>query len=207
MSWKNWKFRQIYSLGLKYQYFYSMSRGHPESYIMEKLCLMNSLARLLLFLVYDNHFWPKNTVIISFFLKFKKMTMNLHQYCNKQNPPLVISSPSDHHTGLFFYHLLTLSGTTPLLWTFGTGGGQKHLRYIIQIYISQFKSDYSGVKSKSEVHIIRSHLEKKKIAKTFKNGWVIVVFVCHSKIPKKFEKKNFGTQNRSYSVNFQNIEV
>ena len=41
------------------------------------------------------------------------------------------------------------------------GGGQKHLRYIIQIYISQFKSDYSGVKSKSEVHIIRSHLEKK----------------------------------------------
>ena len=87
MSWKNWKFSQIYSLGLKYQYFYSMSRGHPESYIIEKLCLMNSLARLLLFLVYDNHFWPKNTVIISFFLKFKKMTMNLHQYCNKQNPP------------------------------------------------------------------------------------------------------------------------
>ena len=41
------------------------------------------------------------------------------------------------------------------------GGGQKPLRYIIQIYISQFKSDYSGVKSKSEVHIIRSHLEKK----------------------------------------------
>ena len=41
------------------------------------------------------------------------------------------------------------------------GGGQKHLRYIIQIYISQFKSDYSGVKSKSEVHIIRSHLENK----------------------------------------------
>ena len=90
MSWKNWKFRQIYSLGLKYQYFYSMSRGHPESYIIEKLCLMNSLARLLLFLVYDNHFWPKNTVIISFFLKFKKMTMNLHQYCNKQNPPSII---------------------------------------------------------------------------------------------------------------------
>ena len=35
------------------------------------------------------------------------------------------------------------------------GGGQKHLRYIIQIYISQFKSDYSGVKSKSEVHTIQ----------------------------------------------------
>ena len=56
---------------------------------------------------------------------------------------------------------LTLSGTTPLLRTFGTGGGQKYLRYILQIYISQFRSDYSGVKIKSEVHIIRSHLEKK----------------------------------------------
>ena len=63
---------------------------------------------------------------------------------------------------IFFNPSLTLSGTTPLLWTFGTGGGQKHLRYIIQIYISQFKSDYSGVKSKSEVHIIRSHIEGEK---------------------------------------------
>ena len=68
----------------------------------------------------------------------------------------ILTSWSSHQL-----YILTLSGTTPLLWTFGTGGGQKHLRYIIQIYISQFKSDYSGVKSKSEVHIIRSHLEKK----------------------------------------------
>ena len=87
MSWKNWNFNQICLLGLKYHYLYSMSRGHPESYIMEKLCLMNSLARFLLFLVYDNHLWPKNTVRTSFFPKFKKMTMNLNQYYNKQNPP------------------------------------------------------------------------------------------------------------------------
>ena len=89
MSWKDWKFNQIFFLGQKYHYFYSMSMGHPESYITEKLCLMISLARLLLFLVYDNHFWPKNTVRVSFFIKFKKITMNLHQYCNKQNPPAV----------------------------------------------------------------------------------------------------------------------
>ena len=88
MSWKNWNFNQICLLGLKYHYLYSMSRGHPESYIMEKLCLMNSLARFLLFLVYDNHLWPKNTVRTSFFPKFKKMTMNLNQYYNKQNPPV-----------------------------------------------------------------------------------------------------------------------
>ena len=87
MSWKNWNFNQICLLGLKYHYLYSMSRGHPESYIMEKLCLMYSLARFLLFLVYDNHLWPKNTVRTSFFPKFKKMTMNLNQYYNKQNPP------------------------------------------------------------------------------------------------------------------------
>ena len=41
-------------------------------------------------------------------------------------------------------------------------GRKKHLRYILLIFISQFKSDYSGVKSKSEVHIIRSYPEKKK---------------------------------------------
>ena len=87
MSWKNWNFNKICLWGLKYQYFYSMSRGHPESYIIEKLFSMNSLARFLLFLVYDNHFWPKNTVKICFSLKLKKMTMNLSQYCNKQNPP------------------------------------------------------------------------------------------------------------------------
>ena len=90
MSWNDWKFNQICFLGLNYHYFYSMSMGHPESYITEKFCLMNSLARLLLFLVYDNHFWPRNTVRISFFIKFKKITMNLHQYCNKQNPPPVV---------------------------------------------------------------------------------------------------------------------
>ena len=89
MSWKNWNFNQICLLGLKYHYLYSMSRGHPESYIMEKLCLMNSLARFLLFLVYDNHLWPKNTVRTSFFQKFKKITMNLNQYYNRQNPPVV----------------------------------------------------------------------------------------------------------------------
>ena len=90
MSWKNWNFNQICLLGLKYHYLYSMSRGHPESYIMEKLCLMKSLARFLLFLVYDNHLWPKNTVRTSFFPKFKKMTMNLNQFLNKQNPPNVL---------------------------------------------------------------------------------------------------------------------
>ena len=90
MSWKNWNFNKICLLGLKYHYLYSMSRGHPEYYIMEKSCLMNSLARFLLFLVYDNHFWPKNTVRTSFFPKFKKMTMNLNQYYNKQNPPALL---------------------------------------------------------------------------------------------------------------------
>ena len=112
MSWKNWNFNQICLLGLKYHYLYSMSRGHPESYIMEKLCLMNSLVRFLLFLVYDNHLWPKNTVRTSFFPKFKKMTMNLNQYYNKQNPPEVYfpsyssfwcMSCTDH-CGYFVYH-------------------------------------------------------------------------------------------------------
>ena len=66
--------------------------------------------------------------------------------------------------------------------TIQAGGG----RYIIGPYLSDFKSDFIRVKSKSELHIIRSHLEK-KIAKTFKIGRVIVVFVCHSKIQKKIE--------------------
>ena len=70
--------------------------------------------------------------------------------------------------------------------TIQAGGGQKRLRYIIGPYLSDFKSDFIRVKSKSELHIIRSHLEK-KIAKTFKIGRVIVVFVCHSKIQKKIE--------------------
>ena len=85
MSWSNWNFNQFCLLGLKYHYFYSKSRRHPESYIIEKLCLMKSLARFLLFLVYDNHFWPKNTVKICFSLKLKKITMNLSQYCNNDD--------------------------------------------------------------------------------------------------------------------------
>ena len=83
---------------------------------------------------------------------------------------------------------------------YGGGGGQKHLRYILQIYISQFKSDYSGVKSKSEVHIIRSHLEKKN-CKNFQKWTSYRCFClpkileknfCLQKILKKIEKKNFG---------------
>ena len=69
--------------------------------------------------------------------------------------------------------------------------GSLRLRYIIGPYLSDFKSDFIRVKSKSELHIIRSHLEK-KFAKTLKIGRVIVVFVCHSKIQKKFEKENVG---------------
>ena len=60
----------------------------------------------------------------------------------------------------------------------------------LQIYISQFKSDYGGVKSKGGLHIFRSHLEKKRNSKTFKNGQVIVVFDYHSK--KIFEEEKFG---------------
>ena len=43
--------------------------------------------------------------------------------------------------------------------TIQAGGGQKRLRYIIGPYLSDFKSDFIRVKSKSELHIIRSHLE------------------------------------------------
>ena len=39
--------------------YYSVSLVHPESYVIEKLCLIDSLARLLLFLAYDNNFDQK----------------------------------------------------------------------------------------------------------------------------------------------------
>ena len=70
------------------------------------------------------------------------------------------------------------------------GGGQKHLRYIIQIYISQFKSDYSGVKSKSEVHIIRSHLEKKN-CKNFQKWMSYRCFCLSFENSKKIWEKKF----------------
>ena len=72
------------------------------------------------------------------------------------------------------------------------GGGQKHLRYIILLYISQFKSDYSGVKSKSEVHIIRSHLEKKKLQKLSKMDELSLFLSAIRKFQKNWRKKFFG---------------
>ena len=65
-------------------------------------------------------------------------------------------------------------------------GGQKHLHYILQIYISQFKSDYSGGKSKSEVHIIRSHLEKKKKLQKLSKDEELSLFLSAI---QKFQKK------------------
>lgn len=50
------------------------------------------------------------------------------------------------------------------------------LRYIFWSYISHFKSNLSGVKSKSVIHIMRPHIEKKN-AKIFKIGRVIAIFV------------------------------
>ena len=72
------------------------------------------------------------------------------------------------------------------------GGGQKPLRYIIQIYISQFKSDYSGVKSKSEVHIIRSHLEKKNCKNFQKWTSYHCFYLPFENSKKKLRKKIFG---------------
>ena len=70
------------------------------------------------------------------------------------------------------------------------GGGQKYLRYILQLYIGQFKSDYSGVKSKSEVHIIRSHLEKKN-CKNFQKWMSYRCFCLSFENSKKIWEKKF----------------
>ena len=48
------------------------------------------------------------------------------------------------------------------------GGGQKCLCYIFGPYFGHFKSDYSGIKSKCEIHIMRPNVEKKK-RKNFEN--------------------------------------
>ena len=81
------------------------------------------------------------------------------------------------------YPLNPIQYGPPEMTTWYRGGGQKHQRYILLIFINQFKSNYSSVKSKSEVH-----LEKKKIAKTFKKGRVIVDFCLPF---KNFKKKYF----------------
>ena len=47
---------------------------------------------------------------------------------------------------------------------------RKKILDLKSLLLSQFKLDYSAVKSKSEVHIIRSHREKKKSYKNFQNG-------------------------------------
>ena len=43
-------------------------------------------------------------------------------------------------------------------------GGQKHLCYQLGLYINDFKSDYSGIKSKCRLHI-EAPSRRKKIAK------------------------------------------
>ena len=69
--------------------------------------------------------------------------------------------------------------------TIQAGGGQKRLRYIIGPYLSDFKSDFIRVKSKSELHIIRSHLEKKNC----KNVQNWTSYRCF-RLPFKNSKKN-----------------
>ena len=59
-----------------------------------------------------------------------------------------------------YFYINPIQAGPPEL-TIQAGGGQKRLRYIIGPYLSDFKSDFIRVKSKSELHIIRSHLEKK----------------------------------------------
>ena len=52
--------------------------------------------------------------------------------------------------------------------------------------INNFKSNYSGIKSKCALHIMRPYLEK-QIGKFLKIGWVITILVCLTIIQKNFE--------------------
>ena len=94
------------------------------------------------------------------------------------------------HAFIYLYltsSLLTLSrGGGPDLRI--QGEGQIRLRYIFWPYLSNFKSDLSGIKSKCEIHIIKPLVEK-KCATILKIGRVITIFARLTKIQKRVNKK------------------
>ena len=55
--------------------------------------------------------------------------------------------------------------------------------------MNHLKSDYSGIKSKRECHIIRPHVEI-FFAKILKIGQVIAIFVRLTKIQKQVKKNS-----------------
>ena len=67
----------------------------------------------------------------------------------------------------------------------GGGGGGTPMLPIRTIYQQNFKADYSGIKIKCGLHILRPRLEK-KIVKMLKIGRVIAIFVGLTKILRIF---------------------
>ena len=64
------------------------------------------------------------------------------------------------------------------------------------IYQQNFKADYSGIKIKCGLHILRPRLEK-KIVKMLKIGRVIAIFVGFTKILRIFKNIFFQTHYRT----------
>ena len=67
---------------------------------------------------------------------------------------------------------------------------QKCVHYIFGTYLSHFNSDYSGIKRKCELNILRPDV--KKIANILKISWVIAIFVRLTKLPRIFENIFFS---------------